>query len=79
MEVDGRVETIQTTALLRTARILRWVLKALEETCCHSNSSEKPSANTDVKNSKGVNNNNNNNTQKWYGKNDTNLSKMHEI
>ena len=31
----------------------------LEETCCHSNSSEKPSANTDVKNSKGVNNNNN--------------------
>ena len=27
----------------------------LEEPCCHSNSSEKPSANTDVKNSKGVN------------------------
>ena len=27
----------------------------LEETCCHSNSSEKPSANTYVKNSKGVN------------------------
>ena len=23
----------------------------LEDTCCHSNSSEKPSANTDVKNS----------------------------
>ena len=53
LEVGGRVETIQTTALLRTARILRQVL----ETCCHSNSSEKPSANTDVKNSKGVNNN----------------------
>ena len=32
----------------------------LEETCCHSNSSEKPSAKTDVKNSQGVNNNNNN-------------------
>ena len=31
----------------------------LEETCCHSNSSEKPSANIDVKNSRGVNNNNN--------------------
>ena len=45
LEVGGRVETIQTTAYLRTARILR-----LEETCCHSNSSEKPSANTDVKN-----------------------------
>ena len=27
LEVDGRVETIQTTALLRTARILRWVLE----------------------------------------------------
>ena len=26
----------------------------LEETCCHSNSSEEPSTNTDVKNSKGV-------------------------
>ena len=50
-EIGGRVETIQMTALLRTARILRRVL----ETCCHSNSSEKPSAYTDVKNSKGVN------------------------
>ena len=47
MEVGGRVETIQTTALLRTARILRRVL----ETCCHSDSSEKPSANAGVKNS----------------------------
>ena len=37
LEVGGRVGTIQTTALLRT--------------CCHSNSSEKPSANSDVKNS----------------------------
>ena len=27
LEVDRRVETIQTTALLRTARILRRVLK----------------------------------------------------
>ena len=33
----------------------------LEEAFCHSNSNEKPSANTDEKNSKGVNNNNNNN------------------
>ena len=32
-----------------------------KETCCHSDSCEKPSANTDVKNSKGVNYNNNNN------------------
>ena len=29
----------------------------LEEICCHSNSSEKSSAKTDVKNSQGVNNN----------------------
>ena len=51
LEVGGREET-----LLRTARILNESWR-LEETCCHSNSSEKPSANTDVKNSKGVNNN----------------------
>ena len=53
---DSRwVETIQTTTLLRTARILRWVLG----TYCHSNSSERPSAKTDVKNSQRVNNNQN--------------------
>ena len=34
----------------------------LEETCCHSNSSERPPANAVVKNSKGVNNNNDN----WF-------------
>ena len=34
----------------------------LEETCCHSNSSERPSSNADVKNSNGNNNNNNNNS-----------------
>ena len=56
----SRVETIQMTALLRTDRDESW---RLEETCCHSNSSEKPSANTDVKNSKGVNSNNNNNNK----------------
>ena len=50
LEVGDRVETIQTTALLKTARILRRVLR-LEETCCHSNSSERPSAHDDVKNS----------------------------
>ena len=35
LEVGGRVETIQTTVLLRTARILRRVLET-EKTCCHS-------------------------------------------
>ena len=41
------MEIIQTIALLRTARILGRVL----EICCHSDSSEKPSANADVKSS----------------------------
>ena len=49
--VGGRVETIQMTALLRTARKLRRVLETWGETCCHSDSSERPSANADVKSS----------------------------
>ena len=53
LEIGGRVETIQTTALIRTARILRRVLETWGDLLF----SEKPSANTDVKNSKGVNNN----------------------
>ena len=40
------LETIQFTALLKLA----WILRRLKETCYHSNSSGKP-ANTDVKNS----------------------------
>ena len=40
LEVGGRVETIQMTALLRTARILKRILE-IEETCPHSNSSER--------------------------------------
>ena len=54
MKVGGRVKTIQTTVLLRMARILRRV----QETCCHSNFCEQPSAKTDVKNFQGVNKNN---------------------
>ena len=46
LEVGGRMETIQTTALMKTDRILRTVLY-IEETCCHSNSIENPSANAD--------------------------------
>ena len=38
LEIRRRVKTIQTTSLLRSARILRRVL----ETCCHSNCCEKP-------------------------------------
>ena len=50
LEVSGRVETVQATALLRTAKYLEESWR-LEETCCHSNFSERPSANADVKNS----------------------------
>ena len=57
LEAGGRLETIQTPALLRMARILKRVLE-LEETCCHSNLSERLSANADMKNTQGVNNNN---------------------
>ena len=57
LEVGGWVETIQTITLLRTARILRTVLETWGD-CCHSNSSEKPSAKIDVKNANGDNNNN---------------------
>ena len=61
LEIRGRVEIILTTALLGSTRILRRVL----ETCCHSNTSEEPSANAGVKNSqKRTNSNNNNNTNK---------------
>ena len=60
LEVGGRVETIQTTALLKMARILRRVL-GIEETSRHSISSKRSSAYADVKN---YNNNNNNNNDK---------------
>ena len=60
LEIGGRVETIQTTALLRTARILRRVLETWGD-LLSLKLQWKPSANTDEKNSKGVNNNNNNN------------------
>ena len=49
-EIGRRAETIQTEALLRAARILRRV----EETSYHSNSSKRSSADADVKNSKGL-------------------------
>ena len=48
LEIRERVEDIQTTALMRLARILR---RVLGETCCHSNSNEKQSANAGGKNS----------------------------
>ena len=35
LQISGRVETIQTAALPKSARILRRVLGRLEETCCY--------------------------------------------
>ena len=45
LEIRGRAKTIQTTALLRSARIQRRLLK----TCCHSDYSGKPSAKAGTK------------------------------
>ena len=50
LEVDGRVETIQTTALLRTARNLRRVLETWGD-LLSQRLQWKSSANADVKNS----------------------------
>ena len=44
LEIRGKVETIKTTEYWEES----W---RLEETCCHSNFNEKPSANAGVKNS----------------------------
>ena len=53
LEVGRRVETIQTTALPRTARILRRVLETWGDLLSLS-SCEKPPALADVKNSNEV-------------------------
>ena len=47
MDIKGKIMTIQMTAFLKSARILRRVL----ETCCHSDSSEKPPVTNGAKNS----------------------------
>ena len=48
LEISGRIKTIQTTAVIKPARILRRVL-GLEEICCHSDTSQKPSVRVGVK------------------------------
>ena len=58
LEVGGRVETIQTTALLRTVRILRRVLETWGDLLSLKLQWKTI---TDVKHSKGVNNDNNDN------------------
>ena len=59
LKIRGRVETIQTTAMLRSATILR----RFEVIYCYSNSSEKASAEAGVKNFQNNSNNNNNNNR----------------
>ena len=56
LEIRGRIDTIQSTALLRSAKILGRVLDSWspEETCCLSVSSERPPIKTGVKNSQVV-------------------------
>ena len=49
LKIRGRFETVSCTALFKSARILRRVL-VTKKTCCHSNSSERPSADACVKN-----------------------------
>ena len=45
LEIRGLIKILPTTASLRSDRILRRVL----ETCCHLDSSERPSASADVR------------------------------
>ena len=49
LEIKGQEGTLKTTTLLRLAKILK-----ILETCCHSNSRERPSANPGVNNFQGV-------------------------
>ena len=53
LEVGWRVETIQTKVYWQRPEYGEEFWR-LEETCCHSNSIERPSANADVKKSNGV-------------------------
>ena len=53
LEIRGRIEAIQITALLRSDRILRAIQDTRSKTCCHSASSERPSANAGVRNTQG--------------------------
>ena len=50
LDAGGRVETIQSTAYWKRSEYWEGSWR-LEETCCHSNSSERPSGKTDEKNS----------------------------
>ena len=72
LKVGGRVETIQTTVLLRTARILRRVLETWGDLLSHklqwkTISCEKSCNNNNNNNNNSNNNyNNNNGTWRWW-------------
>ena len=55
LEVGGRVEKSKLQRYWERPEYWEELWR-LEETCCHLNSSERPSAKTNVKNSQGVNN-----------------------
>ena len=78
LEVGGWEETIQMTALLRTARILRWVLETWGD-LLSLKLQWKPSVNTDVKNSKGVNNSDHWHKRKLESVLKNEMLKIHQI
>ena len=65
LEVGGRVETIQTTALLRTARLLRRVLETWGDLLSLKLQWKNHQLTLMWKNSRGVNNDNN--IKEWIG------------
>ena len=50
LEIRGRIETLQTTVLLKSDRLSEESMRP-EDTCCHLDSSERPLANIGMKNS----------------------------
>ena len=53
LEIGGRAETIETTTLFRSVRIVEESSRP-EETCSDSDTSGKPSVNADGQNSHGI-------------------------
>ena len=63
LEIRGQMDIIQATDQPEYWEV-SWRFK---DTCCHSNSSEKPSANTGAQNSKRRNNKKNNSKNVYLG------------
>ena len=71
LKITGRVETIQTTALLRSVKILKRVLA--ERRLAVNQTPVRLSANADVKNSQGIIIIIIDHTNKWYLHNPTSV------